>query len=140
MLSASDSFIEYLADNLSPFEVFWWRPGDIEAHAGVVKQNAVNVKILGFWGDGNTEMCLISLDVLGPDERTALEHVKDLRDLLIALQTIPERDFSDPDNPAFTGRSISWDGRRVRFISVRTPSGARYSHYNATFPLTYTRD
>lgn len=140
MLSASDSFIEYLADGLSPFEVYWWRAGDIENHAGVLKQDALNVKILGFWGDGSTEMCLISLDLLGSTERVALENVKKLRDLLIELQFIPERDFTDPDNPVFTGRSISWDGRRVKFINVRTPAGARYSHYNATFPLTYARE
>ncbi len=140
MLSASDSFIEYLATELDPLEVYWWRKGDIENNAGVLKQDALNVQVLGFWEDGSVEMCLISLDLLGTNDRDLLTNLKALRDTLLAAQYVPERDFSDEDNPVFTGRNISWDARKVRFLSVRTPAGARYAHYNATFPLIYTRE
>ena len=140
MLNASDSFIEYLATELSPLPVFWWRKGDIENHAGFLKQDALNVSILGFWEDGSAEMCLISLDLLNSNDRDLLTDLKTLRDALLAVQFVPERDFSDENNPVYTGRNISWDARKVRFLSVRTPAGARYAHYNATFPLVYTRE
>lgn len=140
MLSASDSFIEHLANELSPWPVFWWRKGDIENHAGFLKQDALNVSLLGFWEDESMEMCLVSLDLLASDERTALENLKILRDALIEVQYVPERDFTDPAFPQYTHRNITWDARKVRFISVRTPAGARYAHYNATFPLVYTRE
>jgi hypothetical protein len=140
MLSASDSFIEYLANELSPLQVYWWRKGDIESHAGFLKQDALNVSLLGFWEDDTMEMCLISLDLLASDERTALTNLQLLRDALLAVQFVQERDFSDPAAPRYTRRNITWDARKVRFISVRTPAGARYAHYNATFPLVYTRE
>jgi hypothetical protein len=140
MLTASDTFLEYMAAQLAPFEVFWWRKGDIDNHAGYLKQNALNISVLGFWEDGSTEMCLVSLDLLASDERTALSQLKTLRDALLAVQFVPERDFADPDNPVFTGRNVTWEARKVKFISVRTPAGARYAHYNATFPLTYVRE
>lgn len=140
MLTATDSFIQYLASELTPFEVFWWRRGDIEGHAGFLKQDALNVQVLGFWEDGSVEMCLVSLDLLAKTERTALTNLKKVRDALIQAQYVPERDFTDPAAPVFTGRNISWDARKVKFISVRTPAGARYAHYNATFPLIYTRE
>jgi len=140
MLSASDSFIEYLASSLSPLQVFWWRKGDIEDHSGFLKQDALNVTILGFWEQGSEEMCLISLDLLAQDDRLALTNLKTVRDVLLAVQFVPERDFTNPASPVFTGRNILWEARKVRFLSVRTPSGARYAHYNATFPLIYTRE
>lgn len=139
MLSASDSFLEYLATELDPLEVYWWRKGDIENHGGYLKQDALNVQILGFWEDGSTEMCLVSLDLLASSDRDALTNLKTVRDVLMASQYVPERDFSGA-TPVFTGRQISWDARKVRFLSVRTPAGARYAHYNATFPLIYTRE
>lgn len=141
MLSASDSFIEYLASELSavPVPVFWWRKGDIEGHSGFLKQDALNVTILGFWEDGSEEMCLISLDLLAKDDRLALTNLKEVRDVLLAVQFVPERDFSTTP-PTWTRRNVTWEARKVRFLSVRTPAGARYAHYNATFPLIYTRE
>jgi hypothetical protein len=140
MLSASDTFVEYLSTETSPLDVFWWRKGDVDTHSGFLKQDALNVSILGFWEDGSEEMCLVSLDLLAADDRAALTSLKTVRDALIGTQFVPERDFSNPDAPRFTGRNISWDARRIKFISVRTPAGARYAHYNATFPLSYTRE
>jgi hypothetical protein len=140
MLNASDSFIQYLATELSPLPVYWWRAGDIEGHAGFLKQDALNVKLMGFWEDGSIEMCLVSLDLLGSNERELLANLKTLRDALLSAQYVAERDFTNVASPVETGRNISWEARKVRFISVRTPSGARYAHYNATFPLVYTRE
>ena len=140
MLTATDSFIEYLAGELSPFEVFWWRKGDVDTHSGYLKQDALNVTLLGFWEDGTEERCLVSLDLLAKDDRTALTHLQTVRDALIQEQTIPEWDYTDPNAPVLTGRNVSWDARTIRFISVRTPNGTRYAHYNATFPLIHTRE
>lgn len=141
MLSATDSFIEYLSAELADasVSVYWWRQGNGEEHSGFLKQDALNVKILGFWEDGSEETCLISLDLLNKDERTALAHLKQVRDVLLAVQFVPERDFTTGVGQ-YTGRNITWDARKVRFLSVRTPAGARYAHYNATFPLVYTRE
>ena len=140
MLTASDSFLEYLAFELPDIPVYWWRQSAYDEHAGLLKQNALNFQILGFFESGSAEYCLASLDLLGTDERTVLTQLQTVRDLLIATQFTPEYDYTNPDNPAPTGRMISWEVKKVRFLNIRTPNGARYMHYNCPLPLLYTRE
>lgn len=141
MLTATDSFIEYLSSGLSNDpKVYWWRQSAYEEHSGLLQHNAVNVQYLGFFEEGSVEYCLTSLDLLADDERQALTWLKKVRDLLVELQTIPEMDYSNPSSPVETGRSVAWDGQFLRFHNVRTPRGALYVHYNATFPIYYTRE
>lgn len=141
MLTATDSFIDFLSDELSGAPpVYWWRQTAVDEHAGFLKQDALNVQLLGFFEDGSAETCLVSLDLLASDERQAMAWLKTIRNLLIDCQVIPEMDYTDPDSPVTTGRSVSWYGRQIEFINVRTPRGVRYVHYNATFPLLYVRE
>ena len=140
MLTATDSFIEYLSDNLSgDVQVYWWRQSAEDEHAGLLKQNALNVTFLGFYEDGSLEHILTSLDLLASDERQAMTWLKLVRDLLIEEQVIPELDHEFFEFPVDPQRAVSWDGREVNFLNVRTPRGTRYVHYNATFPLTHPR-
>jgi hypothetical protein len=141
MLSATDSFIQYLSDELAgTVSVHWQRQTAIDESAGLPKLNHLNVQSLGFFEDDSLEYCLISLDLLGDDERTVGTQLKAIRDVLIQEQVIPELDYTLPASPIPTGRSVSWEGRAIRFLSVRTPKGQRYVHYNATFPLTHSRE
>jgi hypothetical protein len=140
MLTATDSFIEYLAENLVDIPIHWRRQTASDENAGMLKHGHLNVQGLGFFEDDSLEYCLISLDLLGDDERVVLGQLKTVRDLLVSEQLIPELDYTIPASPITTGRSVYWDGRNIRFLSVRTPKGQRYVHYNATFPLHHTRD
>jgi hypothetical protein len=141
MLSATDSFIQYLSDELNgTVPVHWRRQTVVDESAGLLKLNHLNVQGLGFFEDDSLEYCLVSLDLLGDDERTVAAQLKAIRDVLILEQIIPELDYTIPASPISTGRSVSWEGRAIRFLSVRTPKGQRYVHYNATFPLTHSRD
>ena len=141
MLTATDSFIQYLATQLDGIvSVYWWRQDAQDEHAGFLKQDALNVQYLGFYEDGSIERCLVSLDILGSNERTVIGQLKAVRDVLLQEQFTAELDWTNPGSPVLTGRSISWAGQQLRFINVRTPQGARYSHYNCSFPLTYTRE
>lgn len=140
MLTATDSFIEFLDSSLDGEpEVYWWRQTAVDEHAGLLKLNALNVSILGFYGDGSTEMALVSLDLLADDERKLLTWLRTVRDLLRDTQIVLEFDYTGSPAPVATGRTLSWDGNYVRFLSVRAPRGTRYTHYNATFPLLYSR-
>ena len=141
MLTATDSFIQYLASGLSGIVSVHWRRQDAsDENASMLRLDALNVQYLGFFEDGSIEQALVSLDLLGSDERTVLGQLRDLRDLLLSVQMVQERDFTDPLLPLPTGRTVSWDGRETNFLSVRVPRGQRYVHYNATFPLKYTRE
>ncbi len=140
MLLATDTFIEYLAENLGGIPVHWRHQTPNDENADSFKQGALNVKVLGYFQDGSLEYALVSLDLLGSDERTVLGQLTAVRDLLIQEQVTPEYDYANPDNPFPTGLAVSWDGDTVRFLNVRTPQGTRYVHFNATFPLTHARE
>lgn len=141
MLAATDSFIEYLYAELgADVPVYWWRQTAVDEHGGLLKLNALNVQILGFFEQGSIEYCLVSLDLLGTDERRVLGQLQIVRDLLFYTQVIPELDYSYPAIPYHTGRAVGWTASTTKFQSIRVPSGARYVHYNATFPLITTRE
>jgi hypothetical protein len=142
MILATDTFLSYLAKELAEpanlaIPVHWVRQSPQDENADKLKNKHLNVRFLGFFQDGSIEWCLVSLDLLWDDERTALGHLKKIRDLLLSVQVVPEKDFVANQ---LTGRAVSWNGRAVRFIPVRTPSGSRYIQYNATFPLMHTRE
>lgn len=141
MLTASDSFIQFLDTNLAGDPaVHWRRHSAVDEQAVILKQDALNVSLLGFYEEDSLEMCLVSLDLLATDERVALRWLKLVRDLLVGGQIITERDHTNPAVPVPTGRKVSWTGRRINFLNIRTPRGSRYVHYNATFPLLYARE
>lgn len=140
MLNVTDTFIEFLAAELiDVVQVYWWRQSAVDEHAGLLKQDALNVQFLGFYEQGSLEYCLTSLDLLGSDERVVLGQLLQLRDVLQQREMAPEYDYTLTISPVPTGRQISWDPKRIKFINVRTPKGATYSHYNCTFPLLYAR-
>jgi hypothetical protein len=141
MLTATDSFLQYLDENLDGVPVHWLRIDPNDENSDAMQMDALNVRFLGFWQDGTTEDCLVSLDLLSTNERTALGWLAEVRDLLVAVQFAPEWDYvSNPLNPQQTSRGISWDGNKIRFLSVRVPRGQRYVHYNCTFPVTHARE
>lgn len=141
MLSVTDSLIKYLSIQLySDPPVHWRRQDPNDENADMFRHGYLNVKSLGFFEEGSIEYCLISLDLLGNDERVVLAQVKTVRDLLLSEQIISELDYTNPAAPVDTGRSVSWAGRQIRFINVRVPKGQRYVQYNATFPVSHTRE
>lgn len=140
MLTATDSFVEYLAANVTSVPIHWRRQTAIDENATLPRMDALNVQFLGFFEEGSSEFCLVSLDLLGVEERTVLAQLKEVRDVLLAAQITPELDYTNPSLPAATGRAVSWEGREIRFLNVRVPKGARYVHYNATFPLLHVRE
>ena len=141
MLNATDSFVQYLKRELDgTITVKWRRQTPLDEYADVLEQDALNVKYLGFYEDGSVEYCLASLDILGSDERTVMTKVKAVRDVLMQTQFTAEMDWSIPTSPVLTGRTISWPANKIRFINVRVPQGARFVHYNCSFPLIYTRE
>jgi hypothetical protein len=141
MLTVTDSFIKYLSTGLENNPPVHWRRQDPnDENADMFRHGYLNVKSLGFFEEGSVEHCLISLDLLGSNERVVLAQVQATRDLLLSEQIISEFDYTIPSIPTDTGRSVSWDAREIRFINVRVPTGQRYVHFNATFPVTHTRE
>lgn len=139
MISATDSFIQYLSAGLAgnpPVSWVHFTPDD--ATSADLKMDSLNISVLGFFEKGSTELPLISLDIITADERQGYIWVKATRDLLLERQYTPELDYqANPSSPVATGRCVYWDGRDIDFKVVR--SSTRTIHLNATFQLYHVR-
>lgn len=150
MLSATDSFIEYLNTGLGGDPpVNWVRGTAMEESASVFASNALNLMVLGTRQDGSMEEITVSLDLMGTEIRQTNRWVGKIVALLLRAQLTPEFDYEpDPESPTPTGRFISWDGDDVDFALIAArpwrknePTGfeGTFVHYNATFPIRHTR-
>ena len=151
MLSAFDSFLTYLNDELEGDPVVHWvrmDPTDDLAH--LLKDDALNVSLLGMEQIGSWEELLVSLDVIGSNERQVLGWVKRIRDVLIQHQYAEENDHeTNPTDPISLDRLVSWERDDIRFATVavddsyrryrRSGDDDRQVHLNATFPIRHVR-
>lgn len=138
MLSMADTFVKYLQANCGSIATVNWvraRPSDANAH--ILKDDALNVSFLTFPKKNHDESALVSLDVLGSDERTTVGQAERIRDVLCAAQYTPEMTYTpDPSNPVPTGRNIEWSGN-IEFQVLA--SAHNYVHLNATFTIRRVR-
>lgn len=138
MLSATDSFIQYLSAGLDPLAVYFVRATSSDSLSSVLKMDALNIYILNAQESGSAERLMVSLDLLGTDVRAVLANAKLVRDKLIEQQYTEERDYdADPVNGVDLGRCVYWNGRTINFQMVRNE--AHYVHLNATFSLSHVR-
>lgn len=138
MLSATDSFIQYLSTGLAPLRVYFVQATSTETLSQQLKMDALNVYILGALQQGSAERILVSLDILSTEARTALANAKIVRDKLIEQQYTEERDYdADPVSGVDLHRCVSWNGRSINFQIVRNEP--HYVHVNATFSISHVR-
>jgi hypothetical protein len=139
MLSATDSFIQYLSTGLaSNPPVAWVRQTADDPTSNELKLDTLNVAVLGFQQSGSLELPLVSLDIIGSDQRQVYDWARRVRNLLLEQQYAPELDYeANPAAPVATGRMVFWDRDDVDFKVVR--NGSRTVHLNATFQLSHAR-
>ena len=138
MLSATDTFIEYLSTGLAGVIAVHWVHFDAnDATSNLLHEDALNVTILGVQRDGSEILALISLDILGHDERASLTALQATLGLLAQEQTIQELSYADnPASPTpVAGKHVFWEGRDIKFKAIPVEN---YLHYNATFPIRHS--
>lgn len=140
MISVLDSFLMYLQTELAgaAIPVHWVHQDPTDTTAHLITEDALNVSVLSIEETGSMETLMVSLDVVGSDERTMFSWVKVIRDVLLKAQYTPEIDFQgNPQAPQSTGRMVSWSGDDVNFVVMA--KNERYLHFNATFHLRHSR-
>lgn len=139
MISATDSFISYLSTELANNPpVKWVRRSADREDSHLLQENALNVSVLDVTQNGSEEELLVSLDILGVDERTVFNWMKRVSDVLEQTQYTPELDYATtPETPVAMGRNISWDRDETGFSVVGRSE--RLVHANATFPICHVR-
>ena len=140
MISAIDSLLVYLQTELasSTIPIHWVRRDPNDATAHLLKEDTLNVSVLSVDEDGSSEHILVSLDIVGSDERTTFGWAKSIRDVLLQEQYTRELDYdASPTSPLSTGRLVSWDRDDVSFVVIA--KNERYLHINSTFQITHVR-
>lgn len=138
MLSATDTFIQYLSAGLAGNPaVHWIHADENDANANLPQVNALNVTVLRVQRSSSVEIALMSLDLMGTNERQLLGWLDTIMTLLTDRQVIPELQYEpDPANPTpVVGKAVSWDGLDVKFVAI--PADTHYLHLNATFPISH---
>lgn len=139
MIAATDSFIQYLHDGLAGNPpVAWLHTSSDDPNTSVFQVNALNVSVLSVLQDASLEQPLISLDLIGSDERTVMGWARRVRNLLFEQQYTPEYDYAaNPSAPVSTGWNVFWKPQYIQFAVVQTST--QLVHVNATFPITHVR-
>jgi hypothetical protein len=139
MISATDSFVQYLSVGLANNPaVKWVRRSANDPTSHLLKHNTLNFSALQYMQIGSKEEILVSLDLIGDDERQVVDWAKLVRDKLIEQQYTSELDYeANPASPVTLGRFVEWDGRAITFDIVT--SDANSVHLNATFSICHVR-
>ena len=132
MRNARDSFLHYLADNLS-FDVHALMADANSPASSRLQLNTLNVDFLDISPSFGNATIRVVLDVLHDDENAALDMIQGIWDLFKQAFYTPILDYSDPAHPA-TAAWLYWDQGQTRFTRVATD---RYCHYTCTLTLRY---
>jgi hypothetical protein len=140
MKALLDSFVMYLSTELAgvlPVAYLQALPGTPDAERFVL--NALNVRVLAPSATiGHLEEALLSLDVVGQDERQVLGWVTTVQDLLRSCLYTPEYQYEpDPSTPVATGVNVFWDMGDVDFeVAGSSPSLVQMT---CTLPIRHVR-
>lgn len=138
MINATDTFIKYLQSGLAGAPTLHWVHADADdPSSNVLQMESLNVTVLSVKRDRSIEKALISLDLLGSNERQVMGWLESVLSLLSESQVIPEQRYDvDPASPTrVVGKAVSWDGLNINFKVI--PSDTHYLHLNATFPISH---
>ena len=124
MREARDSFLHFLADNLTGIEIHPRRFDPNDPSLTFLKEDAINVEFLGL-SLGDVASQQVVLDIIHTDELTAVDWMQTVWSLFKAAFYTPLLDYSS-GSPVSTGKLLYW-GRSVSFRRVYEDNYCRYS-------------
>jgi hypothetical protein len=132
MIPARDTFLHLLADNLTSIPVHNLRRDPDNPGSGRLQSNAVNVEFL-MDGLGTVTSTLTAIvDIVHDDERTAVDWVKQVWDILSAALYTKIYDYTS-GTPVATGWNLSW----TQPVSFRPIYDELYCRRSCTLTFTY---
>ena len=140
MIDVRDSFLHFLADNLTPIIVnnvsvpilVHNVRRDVNSPANDnLLINALNIKFLNSDFSMNVSSLTVSIDVIYDDELQAAGVQHALFTLLSQAAYTPKLDYSNITNPVDVGYTVFWEPE----IKFKPISNMLYTHYHARFIL-----
>lgn len=126
MRACRDTFLHFLADNLTGQTVHPLRRDVDNPSSGTLQNNAVNVQFIKDHPDVHIGSTFVIIDVINDNELQAIANTRDVWNLLSAAAYTPKFDYSS-GSPVATGTNVMWDPCRVTFIQVRDDFSFHYS-------------
>lgn len=126
MRALRDTFLHFLADNLSGTKIHPLRRDKNDASLSAPQVNAVNVQFIKDSLGVSVAQTTVSIDILNDDENNCLDTVQAVWNILATVGSIPKLDYSG-QSPVATGTSISWNTGNVQFRYVYSDFYYRYS-------------
>jgi hypothetical protein len=131
--SARDTFLHFLADNLTSVTIHPRRRDANDPSADELAENAVNVEFTGVSFGPDISEQQAAIDVIYTDERTAVDTVAQLWNLFQSAYYTPLLNYTTL-TPVATGTNLMWDKTAVRFRRVYSGD---YTHYTCLLPLKF---
>jgi len=118
MRSLRDTFLHFLADNLTDVPVHNIRRDKNDPGAGTPQNNAVNVEFLDTQPSTQIGRCVVCIDIINDNELDAVDWAESVFNVLGAAFMTPQLDYTDPANPVRTGTNLYWSREGVKFIPI----------------------
>lgn len=128
-----DSFLHFLADNLTGITVHPLRFDKNDPGADGFQTNALNVQFLST-SLRHVATQQVVLDVIQDDENTAVDWLDSMWTLLSSAFYTELYSYST-GSPVDQHRHIMWDAESVRFTRI---SNDNYVHYSCILPLEFS--
>src|SRR5690349_20942054 len=102
MRQCRDTFLRFLADNLTGITLHNVRFGTSNPADARYQVGAVNVKFLDTDPNPHIGQTTVEICVMNDDELTALDWVKQVYDILSSAYYTPKMDYTNPNSPVAT--------------------------------------
>lgn len=134
MRASRDTFLHFLADNLTDLSIWNVRVDPTNANASKLQENSINVKFMRDCMGVDVAQLFVSIDAIYSDELTAIDAVQRVRTLLQAAGYTPKLDYTDPANPVPLGTMLCWDVTSINFMQVHSDL---YFHHSCLLMVTH---
>lgn len=134
MRAVRDTFLHFLADNITGITLHPVRREIDRPDSDRLQMNAVNVQFLNIDPRIHVSSQTVSIDVIFDDELTALNWVNKVWGVLNKAFYTPKYDYTVSATPVATGTNIMWEPEDIGFRPVTTDY---YSHYSCLLELKH---
>lgn len=133
MRTIRDSFLYFLANNLTGLTIHPVRTDPNSPESAVPAMNAINVHFLNANMGTDVSVQHVAIDVIYDSENDAVDAMTSVWQVLSASFTCPLLDYTDPAAPVrIDTNNIIWDRYSVKFRSLRSDF---YCHYTCSLRL-----
>ena len=133
MRATRDTFLHFIADNLTQYTVWAVRKSSTDPSRGKLKENAINVQFLTSRPHVHIASQLVSIDVIHAEELTAVDMTQAVWELLSSAFYTPKYDYTNPAAPTLTGQNIYWEKDSVIFRPI--DNDPHFMRFNCTMEL-----